>query len=243
MAAKRRMTRDVERNRAPGGRDWIVGDVHGCFRTLSQALHAIDFEHGRDRLFSVGDLIDRGPNSVEALEWLEGDCFDAVVMGNHEAEMVRMLQTGEILSPAKPYQQWMWNIARQDLFRWHRALRPLPLAVTAETAHGRVGIVHCSTWGDSWETTVETLEKRDIAAINMVLLGVDERERRAGPTDNVVTGIDRVFAGHDAREQVEQRGNTWCIDTGAGFPAMNRLTLARIDVDPPEIKTFEVTDR
>ena len=87
-------------------------------------------------------------------------------MGNHEAEMVRMLQTGEILSPAKPYQQWMWNIAWQDLFRWHRALRPLPLAVTVETAHGRVGIVHCSTWGDSWETTVETLEKRDIAAIN-----------------------------------------------------------------------------
>ena len=137
----------------------------------------------------------------------------------------------------------MWNIARQDLFRWHRALRPLPLAVTVETAHGRVGIVHCTTWGDSWETTVETLEKRDIAAINMVLLGVDERERRAGPTGNVVTGIDRVFAGHDAREQVEQRGNTWHIDTGAGFPAINRLTLARIDVDPPEIKTFEVTDR
>ena len=104
-------------------------------------------------------------------------------------------------------------------------------------------IVHCSTWGDNWETSVETLEKRDIAAINMVLLGVEERERRAGPTGNVVTGIDHVFAGHDAREQVEQRGNTWCINTGAGFPAMNRLTLARIDVDPPEIRTFEVTDR
>ena len=94
MAAKRRMTRDLARNRAPGGRDWIVGDVHGCFRTLSQVLHGIDFEHGRDRLFSVGDLIDRGPNSVEALEWLEGDCFDAVVMGNHEAEMVRHAADG-----------------------------------------------------------------------------------------------------------------------------------------------------
>ena len=32
----------------------------------------------------------------------------------------------------------------------------------------------------------------------------------------------------------------WCIDTGAGFPAMNRLTLARIDVDPPEIESFDV---
>ena len=85
------MTRVVERNPGAGGRDWIVGDVHGCFQTLRQALAAIDFEHGRDRLFSAGDLIDRGPNSIEALAWLEAGRFDAVVMGNHEAEMVRLL--------------------------------------------------------------------------------------------------------------------------------------------------------
>ena len=237
------MTRDVGRNRATGGRDWVVGDVHGCFRTLREALLAIDFEHGCDRLFSVGDLIDRGPNSIEALEWLEGGRFEAVVMGNHEAEMVRLLQTGEILAPAKSYQQWMWSIERRDLFRWYHAVRALPLAVTVDTAHGQVGIVHCSTWRDNWEATLEALEERDIVAINMVLLGIDEHERRAGPTGDEVGGIDRVITGHDARKQVERRGNTWCIDTGAGFPAMNRLTLARIDVDPPGIETFEVTDR
>ena len=56
--------------------------------------------------------------------------------------------------------------------------------------------------------------------------------------------IDRVMiTGHDPQRHIEPRANTWCIDTGAGFPAMNRLTLARIDVDTPEIETFEVTDR
>ena len=236
------MTRTVGRNRAAGGRDWVVGDVHGCFRTLRHALLAIDFEYGRDRLFSVGDLIDRGPNSIEALEWLEGERFEAVVMGNHEAEMIRLLQTGEIVAPAKSYQQWMWNIKRQDLFRWYRALRPLPLAVTVETAHGHVGIVHCSTWHDSWSATLDALENRDIVAINMILLGIDEREKRAGPTGNRVTGVDRVIAGHDARKEIEIRENLWSIDTGAGFPAMNRLSLARIDVDPPEIETLDVVD-
>ena len=237
------MTRAVERNRAEGGRDWVVGDVHGCFRTLDRALAAIDFEHGRDRLFSVGDLIDRGPNSVEALEWLEAERFEAVVMGNHEAEMIRLLQTGEILAPAKPYQQWMWDIERHVLFRWHQALRALPLAVTVDTAHGQVGIVHCSTWRDSWSATLDALEKRDIVAINVVLLGIDEHEKRVGPTGNEIAGIDRVISGHDARRDVERRANTWCIDTGAGFPAMNLLTLARIDVEPPEIETFKVSDR
>ena len=242
MATKRGMTRVVGRNRGPSGRDWVVGDVHGCFETLRRVLLAIDFEPGRDRLFSVGDLIDRGPNSIEALAWLEGGCFAAMVMGNHEAEMVRLLQTGEILAPPKSYQQWMWQIERQDLYRWYRTLMALPLAVTVETAHGRVGIVHCSTWHDSWSATLDALEERNIAAINMVLLGIDEHEKRAGPTGKEVDGIDRVIAGHDPRKRAERRANLWCIDTGAGFPAMDRLTLARIDVEPPELQTFEVTD-
>ena len=242
MAARRRMTRDVERNRAPGGRDWVVGDVHGCFRTLGQALRAIDFEHGRDRLFSVGDLIDRGPNSIEALEWLEGERFEAVVMGSHEAEMVRLLQTGEILDPPKRYQQWMRQIPRQDLYRWHHALRPLPLAVTVEIAHGRVGIVHCGTWQDSWEATIEALEKRDITAINTVLLGPDNQAKREAPTGNKVSGIDRVIAGHRPVSEPQRTANCLNIDTGAGISYLEQLTLAQFDVIPPVTRTFEVID-
>ena len=242
MAPKRRMTRVVGPNPAAGGRDWVVGDVHGCFRTLEQALLEVDFEHGRDRLLSVGDLINRGPHSIEALDWLEGERFEAVVMGNHEAEMVRLLQTGEILEPPKRYQQWMRQIPRQNLFRWHHALRPLPLAVTVETPAGRIGIVHCSPSHDSWDATVEALEARDITAINTVLLGPDKQSERVGQTRNEVSGIDLVFAGHQPVSEPECRGNRWNIDTGAGISYLDQLTLARIDVERPEFKTFEVID-
>ena len=129
------------------------------------------------------------------------------------------------------------------LHRWYHALIALPLAVTVETPTGRIGILHCSTWQDSWNAIVEAIEARDIVAINMILLGINEQEKRVGPTGRKVTGIDRVVSGHDARRQAERRANTWCINTGAGFPAMNRLTLARIDVDPPDIETFDVIDR
>ena len=206
------MTHVVGPNPATGGSDWVVGDVHGCFQTLCQALRAISFEYGRDRLFSVGDLIDRGPNSNQALEWLEGERFEAVVMGNHEAEMIRLLQTGDILAPTKSYQQWMRDIEGPELYRWYRALRPLPLAVTVETAEGQVGIVHCNTWHDSWIATIEALEVRDIEAINMVLLGIDERHQRVGPTgrrgDRNRPRDCRTRcpqAGRAAREHVEHR--------------------------------------
>ena len=54
------------------GRDLVVGDVHGEFSTLEHALEALDFQPGKDRLFSVGDLIDRGPRSGDALHMARG---------------------------------------------------------------------------------------------------------------------------------------------------------------------------
>ena len=45
------------------GRDFAVGDIHGCFTELQRGLDAIGFDPSTDRLFSVGDLVDRGPES------------------------------------------------------------------------------------------------------------------------------------------------------------------------------------
>lgn len=69
------------RNRS--GRDFVCGDIHGCFGALNSALCAHDFQPDRDRLFSVGDLVDRGPDSPSAFSWLDKPWFFAV-RGNHE---------------------------------------------------------------------------------------------------------------------------------------------------------------
>ena len=52
------------------GRDFGVGDIHGYFTKLQAALDAIGFNPAVDRLFSVGDLVDRGPESAEVDTWL-----------------------------------------------------------------------------------------------------------------------------------------------------------------------------
>ena len=69
------------------GRDFVVGDVHGCFRTLDRALAEVRFDAGCDRLFGFGGLVARGPHSAEALVWIERR-FEAVVMGNHERPLL-----------------------------------------------------------------------------------------------------------------------------------------------------------
>lgn len=65
------------------GRDFVVGDLHGCFGLLDRLLDHVRFDAACDRLFSVGDLIDRGPDSLRSLEFLDAPWFYAV-KGNHE---------------------------------------------------------------------------------------------------------------------------------------------------------------
>ncbi len=45
---------------------WVVGDIHGCFSMLMKRLRECRFDPQQDLLVSVGDLIDRGPDSWAA---------------------------------------------------------------------------------------------------------------------------------------------------------------------------------
>lgn len=69
------------------GRDFIVGDLHGCLDLLQTELTRIGFDPAADRLFSVGDLIDRGPDSMGCLRLLREPWFFAV-RGNHEDMLI-----------------------------------------------------------------------------------------------------------------------------------------------------------
>ena len=65
------------------GRDFIIGDLHGCYSALESELNRVNFDDVRDRLFSVGDLIDRGPDSRMCADLIYEPWFHAV-QGNHE---------------------------------------------------------------------------------------------------------------------------------------------------------------
>ena len=72
------------------GRDFIVGDLHGHPDVLRRLMDHVAFDYDMDRLFSVGDLVDRGPNSAGALDLLEAPSFYPV-LGNHDAMLLATL--------------------------------------------------------------------------------------------------------------------------------------------------------
>lgn len=69
------------------GRDFIIGDLHGHYDTLMSLLDARDFDRAIDRVISVGDLVDRGPQSWQCLQLIREPWF-YLVQGNHESHLL-----------------------------------------------------------------------------------------------------------------------------------------------------------
>lgn len=65
------------------GRDFVLGDIHGAYDMVLQGMRQVRFDKKVDRIFSVGDLIDRGAGSHRALEFL-AQPYVYAVRGNHD---------------------------------------------------------------------------------------------------------------------------------------------------------------
>lgn len=64
---------------------YAVGDIQGCFTSFTHLLEQIGFNAARDRLWLVGDLINRGPDSLAVLRWArQHENSLSVVLGNHD---------------------------------------------------------------------------------------------------------------------------------------------------------------
>lgn len=199
------------------GRDFVVGDIHGEFDLLMSGLGAVQFDEERDRLFSVGDLIDRGPESLKCLELILEPWFFAVV-GNHEDMMFENV-LGRSYCGTKTWMMnggdW-WHKHKEDLDVLDlvaQAYQTLPLALQIDHPLGPVGIVHASPpcyW------TVESLSDRPTQAHILWDRRILENGEYEYPSF-LPKPLARLYMGHTPlRTPVRVNGLNW-IDTGAVY--------------------------
>ena len=118
------------------GRDLVVGDLHGHRALLEKVLDSLAFDPSCDRVFSVGDLIDRGPESLATLSLIEQPWFHAV-LGNHELMLLNFLHCyGSRLHSRKAYPSGAGEWITDAVSKHRRAIEglvervsKLPLAI------------------------------------------------------------------------------------------------------------------
>lgn len=115
---------------------YAIGDLQGCFAPLERLLDAISFDRARDRLWFVGDLVNRGPDSLRCLRFVK-DLGDAAVtvFGNHDLHLICVAEGIHSAGKRDTLQEVLAAADRAQLLEW---LRHRPLL----HAEGRNVLVH-----------------------------------------------------------------------------------------------------
>lgn len=126
------------------GRDFVIGDIHGCFDEFHALLKGIEFNPTVDRMFSVGDLIDRGPHSMMCIDLVYETWFHAV-RGNHEQMMIDTILYNDMnAKDTWLYNGGMWSAShpKYELKDAAERLDQLPLIITVGEGDTRFNVVH-----------------------------------------------------------------------------------------------------
>lgn len=209
------------------GRDYVVGDIHGCFTKLEEALELVNFDRATDRLFSVGDMIDRGPDSDDAVYYLVREKWFHAIRGNHEQMLLDGLNEDypdAAAFHAKHGGKWFYELPLVERQCTALVLDELPLGIEVETDRGLIGLIHAEVPHCNWNEFKELYadNKEHFESVAMW-----SRSRLARGTTRQVIGIDHVYVGHSTVSDVITLGNVTYLDTGSGFPG-GRLSLMQI---------------
>lgn len=168
---------------------YAIGDLQGCYAPLRALLATIGFDPARDRLWFAGDLVNRGPQSLECLRFVRslGDAAVAV-LGNHDLHLLCVAEGVEKKRPRDTLGELLAAPDRDELLAWLRA-RPL---FHVEGSHALVHAGLLPEWGVD-------KARRLAAEVEYALQGPRYRELlarmygdRPDRWDDALEGFDRL---------------------------------------------------
>lgn len=200
---------------------WVVSDIHGCWQRLMDELKRLHFNPYEDLLISVGDLIDRGPESVKCLELMQESWFRAV-RGNHEQMAIDALSNNDFALWTINGGIWfsrLTNPQKLNAMALLEACRQLPYIIEIACANGLNVIAHADYPSESYVRDKPVSRSR-------VLWERGRLTHLMSGHGKGISGADHFWFGHTPLNTRFDFNNLHYIDTGAVFGGT--FTLAQL---------------
>ncbi|SSW85838.1 Serine/threonine protein phosphatase 1 [Klebsiella pneumoniae] len=200
---------------------WVVSDIHGCYQRLMDELKRRHFNPYEDLLISVGDMIDRGPDSVKSLQLINEKWFRAV-RGNHEQMALDSLDNNDFSLWTMNGGIWFRQLERdqqQLALSLLEACHDLPHIIEITCANGLNVIAHADYPGAEYRW------QKPVSAQRVLW----DRDRLMGfmvGKGQCISGADHFWFGHTPVDRRYDFDNLHYIDTGAVFDGY--FTLAQL---------------
>ena len=153
---------------------YAVGDIQGCYKQLRKLLKTVRFSPSQDKLWCVGDLVNRGPKSVDTLRFLQDmDDSTRIVLGNHDLHYIALSEGCAPLRSKDTLGKLLTANDADSLSSWLRS-KPLAYLDSIESDAGpRHFMMFHAGVAPSW--TVQTTLNY-AAEVELVLQGVNYKE-------------------------------------------------------------------
>lgn len=185
----------------------VVGDIHGCFDEFLALLRKVNWNENRDQLVLVGDIVNKGPKSVEMLEWVFMHPTVTCLLGNHEWALLQYLEDPYPHEQFKYIKEHVGKDAKH-IIKW---IRGLPLYYEEED----LIVVHAGLQPG------KKLEKQERKIMTNIRTwdgkGADLKNPLNPPWFEFYHGPKTIVFGHWAALGLVQRGNLVCLDSGCVY--------------------------
>lgn len=203
---------------------FVVGDIHGEYTLLMEALKEVGFNFNNDFLIAVGDLVDRGRENEKCVGLLNEQWFTSV-KGNHEDFCYKGMMDDHVKFYHKMKNnggEWFYELPDDLMEAVGRRLNQLPILLEVKYRGKKFGFVHADVPVEDWELLKEMLEQGDEIGDRTVedyclwSRGIIQKYEDYG-YEPTIAQVDNVFLGHTVLPKVTQVGNCTFLDTGGVF--------------------------
>ena len=118
--------------------NYAIGDIQGCYREFIDLLNKIEFDPKEDKLWLVGDLINRGPNSLETIDYIykiRESCN--VVLGNHDLHLISVSKNLREMQELDTLDDLLSSKNINKYIKWLKSL-PFVYQEMVNTAEGKI---------------------------------------------------------------------------------------------------------